>query len=91
MSKPTAAKPTSLGKYGAVIQQARNQENQSSGEPENQLAGLPEPKEEDVNLSIKVSKQLRRHWVAEAKRRDTTLTAAIIGALKEKFGEPEDE
>lgn len=92
-------KETPLGKYGAVIQQARTQENQNANEPEDQFSGLPEnqktglsgPKEEDVNLSIKVSKRLRRHWVSEAKRRDTTLTAVIIASLREKFGEPEGE
>jgi predicted HicB family RNase H-like nuclease len=82
---------TPRGKYGAVIQKARSEELQTSNEPENQKTGLPDEKEEDVNLSIKVSKRLRRHWVAEAKRRDTTLTAAIISALKEKFGEPVEE
>lgn len=53
--------------------------------------GAPAPKEEkaeEVNLSIKVPKTLRRHWVSEAKRQDTTITAVIIGALKERFGEP---
>ncbi len=82
---------SALGKYGAVIQQARTQENQIPDEPENQKTGLPELKEEEVNLSIKVPKRLRRHWVSEAKRRDTTLTAAIIASLQEKFGEPQSE
>ena len=45
-------------------------------------------KPEEVNLSIKVTKKLRRHWVSEAKRHDTTLTAVIIEALKARFGEP---
>ncbi len=85
-------KPASVGKYGAVIQQARSEKNQNTSEPENQKTGLPETQTEaEVNLSIKVSKRLRRHWGAEAKRRDTTLTATIIESLKEKFGEPEDE
>ncbi len=94
------------GKYGAMIQKARNQENQNSVLPEDQqeslpadqLSGLPEnqkagvlPKEEEVNLSIKVPKRLRRHWVSEAKKRDTSLTAIIIASLKEKLGEPQDE
>lgn len=71
--------------------------DQGAGKPENQLSGLPEnqtslitPKEEDVNLSIKVSKRLRRHWVAEAKRRDSSLTAIIIASLKDTLGEPDD-
>lgn len=85
----TSPKPA-VGKYGAVIQKARSEENQNTSEPEYQLSGLPVGKEEEVNLSIKVSKRLRRHWVSEAKRQDTTLTAVIIGALREKFGEPQD-
>ena len=56
--------------------------------PENQKTGKPEGREEEVNLSIKVPKSLRRHWVVEAKRQDTTLTAVIIEALKNRFGEP---
>jgi hypothetical protein len=79
-----------MSKYGDVIQKARSQESQITGKPDNQKTGLPVEKEEEVNLSIKVPKRLRRHWVAEAKRRDTTLTAAIISSLKEKFGEPAD-
>lgn len=79
-----------MSKYGDVIQKAREQANQETGKPENQSSGLPVEKEEEVNLSIKVPKRLRRHWVSEAKRRDTTVTAAIIAALKEKFGEPDD-
>ncbi len=95
----SAVEKTAVGKYGAVIQKARSEENQKTGlpenqktsEPENQKTGLPEEKEAEVNLSIKVSKRLRRHWVAEAKRQDTTLTAAIIASLKSKFGEPQEE
>ena len=90
-------KPASVGKYGAVIQQARSEqtglpESQQTSLPVNQKTGLPESQiEEEVNLSIKVSKRLRRHWSAEAKRRDTTLTATIIESLKEKFGEPQTD
>jgi predicted HicB family RNase H-like nuclease len=42
--------------------------------------------EEMVNLSIRVPKRLRMHWVAEAKRSDTSLTAVITEALNAKFG-----
>jgi hypothetical protein len=80
-----------MNKYGDVIQKARSKENQVAGKPDNQKNGLPAEKEEEVNLSIKVPKRLRRHWAAEAKRRDTTLTAAIVASLKEKFGEPVGE
>jgi hypothetical protein len=103
-SKDASSKDAPTGKYGALIRQAKSGDNgsgataleieaedQNAGLPENQKNGLSEAKAEEVNLSIKVPKRLRRHWVSEAKRRDTTLTAAIITALKEKFGEPEDE
>ena len=70
-----------MSKYASVIKEARKPENQKAIPP----ADEPEPQ---VNLSIKVSKSLRRHWAAEAKRHDTTITAAIIEALKAKFGEP---
>ena len=80
-----------MSKYGDVIQKARKQKGQKASESENRQDGLPAGKEEEVNLSIKVPKRLRRHWVAEAKRQDTTLTASIIAALKEKFGEPDNK
>ena len=41
-----------------------------------------------VNLSIRVPKRLRMHWVAEAKRHDTSITAVITEALNAKFGAP---
>lgn len=82
MSKPT------MGKYGQVIQKARSQESQNTEIPENQKTGKPEIKEEDVNLSIKVSKKRRQHWAAEAKRHGTTLTAVVVDALSSRFGEP---
>ena len=74
--------------------QTRIPENQKTGKPARQKAGKPDvtpetiEREEEVNLSIKVPKRLRRHWVAEAKRRDSSLTAIIIGYLKEELGEP---
>ena len=70
-----------MSKYADVIKEARK--------PESQITSIPDKAEEpEVNLSIKVPKALRRHWVSEAKRLDTTLTAAIIEAMKAKFGEP---
>jgi len=70
-----------MSKYAGVIQEARKPENQKAREPET-------IEETGVNLSIKVPKSLRRHWVAEAKRQDTTITAVITEALKARFGEP---
>lgn len=74
-----------MSKYGELIKEARKQENRKTRKPE---AG-GNSSEPDVNLSIKVAATRRRHWAAEAKRRGTTLTAAITEALSEKFGEPE--
>jgi predicted HicB family RNase H-like nuclease len=45
--------------------------------------------EKGVNLSIKVPESKRRHWVVEAKKQGTSLTAVIIEALSKKFGIPE--
>ena len=87
------------GKYGELIRKAREPEqeteleNQSDGKPESQKEGqasvMVAEKEKDVNLSIKVPEPLRRHWVSEAKRQGTSLTAAITEALIEKFGKPD--
>ncbi len=42
-----------------------------------------------ANLTIKVHKRQRLHWLIEAKKQGTSLTAAIIHALNERFGAPE--
>ena len=70
------------GKYSEVISKARNAESTNASIPESQIP------EKDVNLSIKVPKALRRHWSVEAKRQDTSLTAAITEALIARFGTP---
>lgn len=75
-----------MSKYGQLIKEARKPANQKSRNPDEERGGEGEP---DVNLSIKVAAARRRHWAAEAKRRGTTLTAAITEALSAKFGEPE--
>lgn len=80
--------------YKKLIDAARNPENQNAGKPEKangrrQTPPSDEAEEQEVNLSIKVGMSRRRHWAAEAKRNGTTLTATIIEALSEKFGEPE--
>jgi hypothetical protein len=75
-----------MSKYGSIISEARKPENQKIGKPENTIVN-----DRDVNLSIKVAESRRRHWVAEAKRQGTTITAAISGALSERFGEPNNQ
>ena len=74
-----------MSKYGALIKEARKQENQRTRKPAEQGTAS----EAEVNLSIKVAKSRRQHWAAEAKRQGTTLTATITEALSQKFGEPE--
>lgn len=41
-----------------------------------------------VNLTIKVTRSQRLHWLIEAKKQGTSLTAAITEALNERFGTP---
>jgi hypothetical protein len=74
-----------MSKYGQLIKEARKQDSQKTRKPETEEGtnrGV------EVNLSIKVAEPRRRHWVSEAKRQGTTLTAAITKALSERFGEP---
>ncbi|MDQ3816582.1 MAG: hypothetical protein M3362_02685 [Acidobacteriota bacterium] len=75
-----------MSKYGQLIKEARKQESKKARKQESEQTTASE---QGVNLSIKVPKSRRQHWAAEAKRQGTTLTAAIIDALSEKFGEPE--
>ncbi|MBW4698466.1 MAG: hypothetical protein KME03_11355 [Aphanocapsa lilacina HA4352-LM1] len=79
-------------KFGDIIKEARNQENQNAVKPESQKASKPEEADSVegnpyVSLSIKVRLSQRSHWVAEAKRRRTSITADIIEALTKKYGE----
>lgn len=72
-----------MSKYGDLIKQARKPENQKTGKPEKQIT-----EDKEVNLSIKVSELRRRHWVSQAKLQGTSLTAVILEALSQRFGEP---
>ncbi|WP_309709648.1 hypothetical protein [Armatimonas sp.] len=98
MNKPN---DTNRPRYADIIQKARESEA-AEQEPEvAAIASLPDSQntrlqneapgkvvEEMVNLSIRVPKRLRMHWVAEAKRHDTSITAVITEALNAKFGTP---
>ena len=97
MNKPN---DTNRPRYADIIQKARESEA-AKLEPEGEEAvALPESQttllqaapdkviEEMVNLSIRVPKRLRMHWVAEAKRYDTSITAVITEALNARFGNP---
>ena len=80
------------GKYGELIQKARKTESQIAGKPEetevNPESSATREKPKEVNLSIKVSESLRRHWAAEAKRQGISVTSVIIEALTARFGIP---
>lgn len=43
-----------------------------------------------ANLTVRVPKSHRVHWLIEAKRKGTSLTAAITEAMNARFGEPDD-
>ena len=74
------------GKFGDIIQKAREQESQLSGLQDDQITSEP-----DVNLCVKVPKSMRHHWAAEAKRTGVTMTSVIIEALTQKFGLPDNQ
>ena len=42
-----------------------------------------------AHLTVRVSKRQRLHWLIEAKKQGTSLTAAIVDALSARFGNPE--
>lgn len=74
------AKDSSLGQ--AIRIAANERDSQNTSIPENQP-------EEAANLTIKVNRRHRIHWMTEARKQDTTLTAVIIKALEDRFGKPE--
>ena len=77
-----------------AAQEQKRQVSQQDVKQEGQNAVIPEShteKDEFVNLTIRVTKRQRRHWVVETRKKDTSLTAAIIEALSARFGEPADE
>ena len=61
-------------------------ENLHAGKPENQHAGK-EPDPEWGNLSIRVHKRDRLHWLIAARKSGTNLTQVITEALNARFGE----
>lgn len=79
MSKPSDRVVASKG-----MQQVRKPENKTRRNQDERQSSS----EVDVNLCIKVSSARRRHWASEAKRNGITMTAVIVEALIEKFGEP---
>jgi len=78
----------------AASQEKERQEEPDGSIPVNHNTSLPVNSktitpDETANMTIKVSKRQRRHWLIEAKKQDTSLTAAIIEALNARFGSPE--
>jgi hypothetical protein len=80
-------KPESRKTIKPEIKNTGKRENQKAGKTGNQNTLKAAAK--DVNLSIKVPESRRRHWVSEAKRQGTSLTAVILESLSKRFGEPE--
>lgn len=78
------------GKYGKIIDKARNAEGQLPDSAEVDTSAIPshELPQPDVNMTIKVPKAWRQHWVSKAKGEGSTLTAVIIDALTERYGRP---
>ena len=76
------SKPASQQKGKPVKGQTSKPVKQKAIEPENQQVI------EYVNLTIKVPKDHRQHWVAEAKREGTSMVAIIQEALEKRYGLP---
>jgi len=72
----------------AANQERSKQDNLNTGLPESSRTRKPEG--EQVNLSIKVAKAQRLHWLLESKKQGTSLTEAITAALNARFGRPHD-
>lgn len=70
----------------AASEAKAKQENQQSGKPETKNAS-PGTEDRMVNLSIKVDKRQRLHWLVEAKQQGSSLTEAITEALNARFGQ----
>ena len=85
-----------MSKYKDVFN-ARKLENKESGKEQIQKSRQMEIQTDEkreagdkpVNLGIKVAERRRRYWVGQAKLQGITISEIIIGALSEKFGEPD--
>jgi hypothetical protein len=63
--------------------------NKTKTKPQTKTAATTtETNEPLVSLTIKVKESWRNHWQVEAKRRRTSVTAAIVAALSKEFGLP---
>ncbi len=90
------------GKFGDLINEARQQENVSSdgkqaikkdGNTERQINDIS-PKEKTealdiVTLNIKIERKYRQHWIGQAKLQGLTIKEVIVSHLTDRFGLPE--
>ena len=90
------------GKFGDLINEARQQENVSSdgkqaikkdGNTERQINDIS-PKEKTealdiVTLNIKIERKYRQHWMGQAKLQGLTIKDVIVSHLTDRFGLPE--
>ena len=90
------------GKFGDLINEARQQENVSSdgkqaikkdGNTERQIDDIS-PKEKPeapdiVTLNIKIERKYRQHWIGQAKLQGLTIKEVIVSHLTDRFGLPE--
>lgn len=83
-----------MSDFGNIIKRGREASKpvgQDAGMPALQNDGSPASQPDDdptVSLTIKVRKSLRKHWTIAAKQHDTSVAAAIVEALTERFGTP---
>ena len=78
------------GASNPAIQQKGKPSKGQASKPVKQKTIKPEKQQtiEYVNLTIKVPKDHRQHWVAEAKREGTSMVAVIQEALEKRYGLP---
>lgn len=74
-----------MSKYGDLINEARKPEKKKSIEPDDQFVDLL------VNLCVKIPRNLRRHWMSEAKKEGVTVTALILEMLEKRYGKPDNQ
>jgi hypothetical protein len=90
--KPKPTKSSLVQAIRAASEARAQLEDRLSGKPASNNTSKPDidPRYDDltVNLSIKVSKRQRLHWLVEAKQAGTSLTEAIVTALTARFGDP---
>ena len=77
-------KPSMLGAAAAAAKKAKQQ----TSKPDSQIQIDAQPKDDEVNLCVRVPKSQRKWWAAQAKMNDKTMTDVIKKALIAEFGLP---